>query len=39
MFCGAYRRIKQKSNAGRSIGVGVMVGMVVMILIIAMTVL
>ena len=38
-FCAAYLRLKRKSNAGRSIGVGVLVGMFVLILLVAMLVL
>jgi hypothetical protein len=38
-FCGAYRRIRRKSNAGRSIGVAVLVGVFVLILIVAAVVL
>jgi hypothetical protein len=35
-FCGVYRRIPKKSNAGRSLGVGFMVAVMVVILIVAL---
>jgi hypothetical protein len=38
-FCGAYRRLQRKSNAGRSIGVAVLVAVFVVILIVAAIVL
>jgi hypothetical protein len=37
-FCGVHHRVPRKSNAGRSIGVLVMVGLIVAILIVAMAV-
>jgi hypothetical protein len=38
-FCGLYRRLPIRSNAGRSIGVAVTLVVTVIILIVAMTVL
>jgi hypothetical protein len=38
-FCGTYRRLTRGSNAGRSLGVGLLIAVVIAILIIASVVL